>query len=738
MTVGPGETATFDLRNMTTWQLREDWEGIRYALDYAGSAFDVSLDGSIVTVVGADRAVPGAEEAAIVSVTSHTAVAPVRLILRVGAAPSTLPQGGSLTQQCTQASGSSCSISVIGAVGRGQPAPAHAARGHRRASGRRVRRRDLQRRVRDIRHRHVGAGRARGRPAPRRSRCATRRAGAPTPSGTGSCCSTCSGIRRRPPASRQTAYADGTLTLRVDPGEARQAYPALTGFVIRSNDQVVADLHRRTASARRSRRRTASERTYQAFAVNAVGESRTSVRTVGWAYDPPPAPASGHGASVVTGGEGGVVALSIDGHRPRRDRQRRDHQRDGRDRAHPRRPRPDDAVEVPPLPGRDQHLDADHDHAVLALRRAARARRQRVSGAAVTISANGIGAPRDVRSRSAPLERRRHLDGDGVARAPRSGGDGSTLRYGIVREGSPCDQRRRGPSDLPRPPGRRGVSLHRLRRVLVRRRVVRPHDGDRVGARAAVRQGARGMDVRGGCRAQRLGLARRVDHPAESDLARALPNQNRVEFAGWGPRHDASSTATPPAGALRPRVVGDATPWASVTPRAGSAPYQVQARWWVESCVGGSDLVAARRLVDRRRRRQGGDLVRRPPACATSTRRALLPPHAGHLDASRSARCGSRASPCPSTGRRRAGGWRPRARRSRRRATRTCPARRAPGAMTPVHARAASTTQPSRQRDSVHDHHAGAGDLVRADVRPDSPTTWSGPSSASATSSSSS
>ena len=69
MTVGPGETATFDLRNMTTWQLREDWEGIRYAVDYSGSAFDVSLDGSVVTVVGADRAVTGSEEAAIVSVT---------------------------------------------------------------------------------------------------------------------------------------------------------------------------------------------------------------------------------------------------------------------------------------------------------------------------------------------------------------------------------------------------------------------------------------------------------------------------------------------------------------------------------------------------------------------------------------------------------------------------------------------------------------------------------------------
>ena len=64
MTVGPGETATFDLRDMTTWQLREDWAGIEYAVDYSGAAFDVSLNGSIVTVTGADRAVPGAEEAA--------------------------------------------------------------------------------------------------------------------------------------------------------------------------------------------------------------------------------------------------------------------------------------------------------------------------------------------------------------------------------------------------------------------------------------------------------------------------------------------------------------------------------------------------------------------------------------------------------------------------------------------------------------------------------------------------
>ena len=35
---------------------------------------------------------------------------------------------------------------------------------------------------------------------------------------------------------------------------------------------------------------------------------------------------------------------------------------------------------------------------------------------------------------------------------------------------------------------------------------------------------------------------------------------------------------------------GTATPWATIAPSDGSAPYQVQARWSVASCVGGSEL----------------------------------------------------------------------------------------------------------------------------------------------------
>ena len=64
------------------------------------------------------------------------------------------------------------------------------------------------------------------------------------------------GYPKAPASVSQTAYANGSLTLRVDPGEARQAYPGLSGFVIRSNGQDVAECSA-TAAARRSRRPTA-------------------------------------------------------------------------------------------------------------------------------------------------------------------------------------------------------------------------------------------------------------------------------------------------------------------------------------------------------------------------------------------------------------------------------------------------------------------------------------------------
>ena len=117
----------------------------------------------------------------------------------------------------------------------------------------------------------------------------------------------------QPPASvSQTAYADRSLTLRVDPGQAGVAYPAISGFLIRWNDEIVAECAP-DGSCPLIVAPNGEPRTYEAVAVNSVGESRGRVRTVAWAYDPPPAPRGVTARPVVTGGEGGVVALSISG-----------------------------------------------------------------------------------------------------------------------------------------------------------------------------------------------------------------------------------------------------------------------------------------------------------------------------------------------------------------------------------------------------------------------------------------
>ena len=99
------------------------------------------------------------------------------------------------------------------------------------------------------------------------------------------------GYPRTPASVRQSAYADGSVTLRVYAGEARRAYPGLTGFVVRYRGDIVArcapDGGCPTVSAPNG-----DQREYVVTAVNAVGESRGSVRTTAWAYDPPPGPGS--------------------------------------------------------------------------------------------------------------------------------------------------------------------------------------------------------------------------------------------------------------------------------------------------------------------------------------------------------------------------------------------------------------------------------------------------------------
>lgn len=313
VTVGPGETTTFDLRNMTSWQLgREDWAGIAYALDYSGSAFQVALEGSTVRITGSDRAVPGSENAAVIGVTSHAAVTPARLLLRVGAAPSTLPQGGSTAQQCSQAGGSSCTIDVVGAGGEVNPLPGTplevvAVRPTGACTGVGFSVADSSSILASWSSDAPGATCSASvtlRDAQGRTTAATRDARVVLD---------LLGYPRGPASVRQTAYGDGSVTLRVDPGEARAAYPGLSGFVVRTGGQTVAQCGA-DGSCPLISAPNGEQREYVVTAVNGVGESRAAARTTAWAYNPPPTPTNVSWAPVQTrDGQGNLIDIEIRG-----------------------------------------------------------------------------------------------------------------------------------------------------------------------------------------------------------------------------------------------------------------------------------------------------------------------------------------------------------------------------------------------------------------------------------------
>jgi hypothetical protein len=120
------------------------------------------------------------------------------------------------------------------------------------------------------------------------------------------------GYPRSPASVRQTAFADGSLTLRVDPGEAGRAYPGLSGFTVRTGGQTVGQCAP-DGSCPPISAPNGEQREYVVTAVNAVGESRGAVRTTGWAYRPPAQPRELAFTPVQTSGEGNVADLLVSG-----------------------------------------------------------------------------------------------------------------------------------------------------------------------------------------------------------------------------------------------------------------------------------------------------------------------------------------------------------------------------------------------------------------------------------------
>ncbi|GAA3906539.1 Ig-like domain-containing protein [Microbacterium invictum] len=583
VTVGPGETMTYDVADMTSWQ--GDPEPIAYRIEDTAASITATLDGSRLTLTGLDDAVPGTSEYVMVSVTSHTGVAPARLMVRVGAAPSALPRGGTVDGQCSQADGSSCTIPVTGAAGEVNPLPGTPLKvvGVSRSGT------------------CAGVTFAVASASAIRATWTDETAGATCTAAftvqdaqgrqsagdrEGTLTLDLRGFPRAPASLSQTAYADGSLTLRVDPGAARSAYPALTGFELRRDGAVVAQC---TAAGvcPELKAPNGEQRTYEAFAVNAVGSSATSVRTTAWAYDPPAAPTGLRSVPVVTAGEGKIASLTISGV-------------DAADTGTLEISSPaGETIRVTVPTGQTELVVPGFrvgSNTATTVTVTPRSRFDVPPGTGagpptgvLTGVANGVGAPTDL-----VLSLTATSTGGGrtevaAAGAAVSGGDGAQLRWGIVADGETCTVSVDGQKRT-----FRGLPDGRLYTFVLC--VESWYDGRSYG-RATVRGEVRAVQsteapkgytfvVGPTAHVDGLRAAWTIDSAPRS--SETIPNENDVVFDGY------------------PTGVFDADPgirvryehrsgwwqsaWGTVAPARGSAPYQVQARWWVDSCAGGATL----------------------------------------------------------------------------------------------------------------------------------------------------
>lgn len=580
--IPPGQSQVYDLAAMTSWRGRP--EAVQYRVSPSAPSFDVDQQDAQLTVRARDGAQPGAVESVLVEVTSHAGVAPARLTLRVGAAPSTLPRGGQISQVCTQASGSSCTIAVIGAPGEVNPlpatplelvtvAPSSACTGvtFAVASPREV--------VVAWTEEAPGASCSASftvRDAQGRQSAAAR---------DGAVTVDLLGFPQAPAAVRQSDYADGSLTLSVDPGSAQTSFPAVTGFEVRANGERVAVCTPQGACPAIPAP-NGEQRVYEVVAVNDVGASRRSVRTTAWAYAPPAAPASATAVPVVAGPDGGVAAVTLTGVDAAATRALEVSSPAG------------ESVTVPVAPGQGTvtvpafRVGANTATAVTVTPVSRFDPPPGVDGPPVgstVVSAHGIGAPT-----TPTLELSAVNAGGGRADitavgAAGVGGDGATTRYGIVREGESCRATEGGARAVFRglPDGRAytftlcteswaGGALFGRATTSAEVRAVQSGDAPRgytfvVGPTAHVGDGR---------------AAWTIDTPPTS--AEVPPFDNRVAVDGL------PSTVFDADPGIRVRYEHESgwwqSAWGEVAPAPGSAPTQVQATWSLGACVGGTRL----------------------------------------------------------------------------------------------------------------------------------------------------
>ena len=287
LTESPGADAIrYDLRHMVDWQGKEAVPALTFATEFSSDQFEVTQSGPILTITVADNAVTGREAGVTVSLASHRDAEPAVLALKVGPAPSELPKGGTVARTCSQSSGSSCSIEVVGAPGevnlyRNTPLVLVSVSAPSTCAG-------VSFSVENNRNvRAAWSGSTAGGVC--EASFVVRDAQGKLSAGNrnGSITVDLQGYPKAPNAVSQIAYGDESITLSVSPGGANSAYPQLEGFTLYRNGASVGrcDVSGDCGSIQTTENGLKDR--YEAKAVNAVGESRGAVSVTAWSYDTP-------------------------------------------------------------------------------------------------------------------------------------------------------------------------------------------------------------------------------------------------------------------------------------------------------------------------------------------------------------------------------------------------------------------------------------------------------------------
>lgn len=289
-TIAPGETQTIDLVDMVGWQGGREGQvsSLQWQLAPVGGSFEVTASGSQVQVLARADAVPGAQQAASVTVTGAGSSQAV-LTLRVGEAAQDAPRGATVALQCTV--GSSCETPLVNRPGEHDPFAGKPGGGLHVVSvdGSACTYGSLQMAGDSVR---VSWADARG-PGGRCTANYTVR-DAQNRTGTGTIEFDAQGVPRAPASISQLRYGADSVTLEVQLGEAANAHPSVTGVVIDMDGSRTGASCSPSGGAYEctvSGLEVGVKHSFTARAVNAVGESDpTANAATGWAYRTPSRP----------------------------------------------------------------------------------------------------------------------------------------------------------------------------------------------------------------------------------------------------------------------------------------------------------------------------------------------------------------------------------------------------------------------------------------------------------------